>query len=79
MNVTPGLGLNTSRTVQGASFNLHSPHTEVVILTMHFRGLTHYTGIYARNVVSNNACYLHKKVQVEESQNFVCKYCDDYI
>ena len=41
MNVTPGLGLNTSRTVQGASFNLHRLHTEVVILTMHRLMVTH--------------------------------------
>ena len=41
MSVTLGLGLNTSRTVEGASFNLHSPHTEVVLLTMHRLIVTH--------------------------------------
>ena len=39
-DVTLGLGLNTSRTVQGASFNLHRLHT-VVVLTMHRLMVTH--------------------------------------
>ena len=50
MNVTPGLGLNTSRTVQGASFNLHRLHT-VVILTMHGLGFMHETSYRIMHVI----------------------------